>query len=150
MDVFFLIATVTGLLVAIGEAAGRGADDLNWEMRWRDLDTGYRDWLAAMATSYSWRRTLDDPTEIELANGAARRESRRRAPLDLGGLALVVTVAALALAGVLPSSATAVALSSYFLLRVLGQFVRNQQIRRRLTQRSDSEEAPPRPSTSPA
>ena len=150
VDVFFLIATVSGLLVALGEAYRAGADALSWEMRWRDLDPTYRNWLAAMATSRSWLRTLDDPGEVELARGAARRESRRRAPFDLAGLALVVIVAALAVAGVVPGSAAGSAFSIYILLHLLLGFLRNRQIRRSLVERSDSEDAPPRQGTAPA
>jgi hypothetical protein len=147
VDVFFFVATLVGLLGASSEAYRRGPDDANWEFRWRGLDPGYRDWLAAMTTSRTWLSTLDDPEEIELAKGFARRERRRRGHFDVAALALIWFCAALVLAGVLPTSACTLGFSVYGVVRLLAEFGRNQQLKRRLDQRTDPDVAPTRQDT---
>ena len=150
VDLFFFVAALVALLGASSEAYRRGADDPSWELRWRALDPGYRDWLAAMTTSRTWLSTLDDPEEIELANGFARRERRRRSYFDVSALALIWLCAALILAGVLPTSACTLGFSVYGVVRLFAEFVRNQQPKRRLKQRTDPDVAPARQDTAAA
>ena len=150
VDIFFVVATTIALLGASSEAYRRGADDPNWELRWRGLDPGYRDWLAAMTTSRTWLATLDDPDEIELAKGFARREARRRGRLDLAATALLIFAVAFVLAGLLPNSAWTLGISIYWVVRLLAEHGRYQQLKRRLHQRTDPDVAPTRQDTAAA
>jgi hypothetical protein len=146
-----LLICVTALvsIAALKTALWRGSDDPNWELRWRSLDPGYRDWLAAMTTSRAWLATLTDPEEIELAKGFSRRERRRRAYADLAVTALLIVAVALALAGVLPFSTWGLILGCYTLLLAGGAHLRDRQIRRKVRTWSDATAAPSRLDATP-
>jgi len=142
VEVLLICVTVLASVAALRTALWRGADNPTWELRWRALDPGYRDWLAAMTTSPAWLKTLTDPEEIELAKGFGRRERRRRAYFDLAVTALLIVSVAFALAGLLPSSTWGLILGCYTLLLTAGSHIRDQRIKRKVRIGSDAAVAP--------
>jgi hypothetical protein len=149
VDVLLICVTVLVSLAAVKTALWPGADDPSWELRWRALEPGYRDWLAAMTTSRAWLATLTDPEEIELAKGVSRREGRRRAYVNLAITALLIVAVALALAGLLPFSTWGLILACYTLLLAAGNHLRDRAIRRKVRAGSDEDVAPIRAGRNP-
>jgi hypothetical protein len=132
MDIVLISVTVFVGVISATTILRPGADDPNWELRWRSLDPGYRDWLAAMTTDPRWMKTLTDPEEVELAKGFARRERRRLAYFDLAAGVLVALVVALTLAGLVRLSATGFALGLFALVRWGAESWRQRQIRQKV------------------
>jgi hypothetical protein len=113
VDIFLIGVTVLAAVLAVSVALRPGDDDPNWELRWRSLDPGYRNWLAAMTTDPRWMKTLSDPEEVELAKGFARRERRHLAFYELAATALAALTVALALAGLVRLSAVGISLGLF-------------------------------------
>jgi len=144
VDIFLIAVTILTSVATLRVAFWRGADNPSWELRWRGLDPGYRDWLAAMTTSLAWRATLTDPEEIALANGFSRRERRRRSYLDLAATALLVVGVAATLAGLLPLSVCTFGLAIYAMVRWAMEAARDRQIRNKVPGANDPDTAPVR------
>jgi hypothetical protein len=104
--------------------------DPTWETRWLSLDPAERAWLAVVATSRSWMATLTDPEEMRLAKGRRSRERRERLVFDLVALLLALAAAAVALAGLTPSSIAFWSVFGLFLvLRPAWLYRRERQIK---------------------
>ncbi len=144
VDIFLICVTILSSVAALQVAFWGGADNPTWELRWRGLDPGNRDWLAAMTTSRTWMATLTDPDEIELAKGFGRRERRRHSYFDLVAVALLIVGVALTLAGLLPLSACTLGLACYVVIRGAVEAWRNRQIRSRVAGANDPDTAPVR------
>jgi len=131
VDVVMLCILLATLFSEVATAFSRGADGLNWELRWQALDDRERAWIAiaSISTSSETRAALEERGETELAEGCRRRERRRRAYVGLATLPLLVTVAALAVSGLLPHSTGTFAIVIFGTLPWLGTSLRDRQIK---------------------
>jgi hypothetical protein len=132
VDVFLIGVTVLAAVGAVWTALRPGDDDPNWELRWRALDPGYRNWLAAMATEPSWMKTLSDPEEIQLAKGFARRERRQLAYYGLALWVLIAIAVALTVAGLLSFSDVGIAVGLVAAIPLFIESWRKRQIKRKV------------------
>ncbi|HTT93224.1 MAG TPA: hypothetical protein VMF55_01010 [Solirubrobacterales bacterium] len=132
MGYFLIGVTVFIEVIALSTVLRPGADDPNWELRWRSLDPVHRDWLASMTTDPRWMRTLSDPEEVALARGFSRRQSRSLAHFELAAGVVAALAVVLTLAGLAPASTVGIGLGLVALVRVSVESWRTRQIRRKV------------------
>lgn len=123
---------VLAAVTAIRNAWRRGSVDPLWELRWQALDPSDRARLAVAALSVTSTAALVDPERRALAEGFGRRERQRRAYFDLLLLVVLALVAALMLTGVTSFSALGSIIAMYLGLRVVADWLRDEQIKRRV------------------
>jgi hypothetical protein len=130
-DVHFVLlgALVLAFVTQIFAAFGRGADDTNWELRYRSLDDLDQAWIAAASRTSTSRPALEERGELDLAKGFSRHERRRRAFVEVAALPMLIAVGVFALAGILPSSLLGLALIGDFAVRGGVEFWRDRQIK---------------------
>jgi hypothetical protein len=131
-DLLLIGVTVFIGIMSVSTALRQGADDPNWELRWRALDPSYRDWLAAMTTDPSWMSTLSDPEEVELAKGFHRRERRGLAYYDMAASVIAALVVALTLSGMTHLSVAGIALGLLAVIRFAVESWHQRQIRQKV------------------
>lgn len=137
VDLALLGVLVFAFVMQIFAAFGRGADEANWELRYRGLDDLDQAWIAAASRTSTARPALEERGELVLAKGFSRRERRRRAYVEVAALPIFIAVGVFALAGILPSSLLGLAFIGDFAVRGGVELWRNRQIKTRYRQVQD-------------
>jgi hypothetical protein len=128
VDALSVIVIFLFLAAAFRGAFWRGTDGPLWEVRWLGLDASSRARFVTAVYSRDALAALSDPEEIELVAGYRRRQTRRRAYVELAAAPFLIIGAALALTGLLAGSSVIFILTLYTLFVGLWAYLRDRQM----------------------